>query len=49
MPRRLKIYTAGEGKHRVAIVVYNNQLDAILIKQLSDEDAVALETTCSKE
>ena len=43
MPRRLKIFTAGEGKHRAAIVVNNNQLDTILIKQLSDEDAVVLE------
>ena len=43
MPRRLKIFTAGEGKHLEAIVVNNNQLDTILIKQLSDEDAVVLE------
>jgi exonuclease III len=47
MPRRLKIFTAGEGKHRAAILVNNNQLDTILIKQLSDEDAVVLEITFS--
>jgi hypothetical protein len=47
MPRRLKIYTAGEGNHRAAIVVNNNQLDTILIKQLSDEDAVVLEIISS--
>jgi exonuclease III len=42
MPRRLKIFTAGEGKHREAIAV-NKNLDTILIKQLSDEDTVVLE------
>ena len=43
IPRRLKIFTAGEGRHRAAIVVNNNQLDTILIKQLSDEDTVVIE------
>jgi len=44
MPRKLKIFTAGEGKHWAAIVVDNNHIDTILIKQLSDEDAVVIET-----
>ena len=43
IPRRLKIFTAGVGKHRAAIVVNNEHLDTILIKQLSDEDTVVLE------
>jgi len=44
MPRRLKIFTAGEGKHRTATVVDNNHIDTILKKQLSDDDAVVIET-----
>ena len=43
IPRRLKIFTAGVGKQRAAIVVNNEHLDTILIKQLSDEDTVVLE------
>jgi len=27
IPRRLKIYASGEGRHRAAIVVTNNQID----------------------
>lgn len=34
----------GEGRKWVAIVVINKQVDTILINQLSDEDAVVLET-----
>jgi len=44
MPRRLKIFTSGEGKHRAATIVDNNHIDTILKKQLSDEDAVVMET-----
>jgi hypothetical protein len=43
LPRRLKIFTAGEGKHRAAILVNNKRVDKILLKQLSDEDAVVIE------
>ena len=43
MPRRLKIFTAGEGKNRAAILVNNKRVDTILLKQLSDEDAVVIE------
>jgi hypothetical protein len=42
LPRRLKIFTA-EGKRRVAILVNNKRADTILLKQLSDEDAVVIE------
>jgi hypothetical protein len=41
LPRRLKIFTAGEGKHRAAILVNNKRVDTLL-KQLSD-DAVVIE------
>jgi hypothetical protein len=39
---RLKIFTAGEGKHRAAILMNNKRVDTILLKQLSD-DAVVIE------
>jgi hypothetical protein len=35
---------SGEGKSRTAIVISNNTIDALLITQLSDNDAVLLET-----
>ena len=44
-PRGLKIFKAGAGKHRAAIGVNNAQIDAIMINQLSDEDAAALGLT----
>jgi hypothetical protein len=47
IPTKYKIYTAGEGRYRAAIVVTNNHLDATLLLQLSDGDAVAVETTKS--
>jgi len=48
MPRRLKIYASGEGRHRAAIVVTNNQIDFLLLRQLSDEDTVVLEAVSDK-
>jgi hypothetical protein len=39
----IKCSTSGEGKHRAVIIGNNNEVDTILIKQLSDEDAVVLE------
>jgi hypothetical protein len=38
-----KIFTTGDGRSRAAVVVTNNQIDAILIKQLSDADTVVVE------
>jgi len=38
-----RIFTAGNGKHRTAIVIPNNKIDAKLITQLSNGDAVSLE------
>jgi hypothetical protein len=37
IPRKYKIIAYGEGRHRAAIVVTNNQIYSILISQLSDE------------
>jgi len=45
IPIRHKIFTHGESRTRAAIVVTNNQIDTLLIKQLSDSDTVDLEVT----
>jgi len=46
--RRYRIYKAGTGKHRAAIIIINNNIDAILITKLSDEDTVVVEITHEK-
>jgi hypothetical protein len=38
-----RTYTSGEGKSRAAIVISNATIDALLITQMSDNDAVLLE------
>jgi hypothetical protein len=38
-----RTFTSGEGKSRAAIIISNNTIDALLITQLSDNDAVILE------
>ena len=40
-----KIFTHGESRTRATIVVNNNQIDTLLIKQLSVSDTVVLEVT----
>jgi hypothetical protein len=40
---KYRIFTAGKGKHRAAIVIPNNAIDAILITQISDGDTVFIE------
>jgi len=47
IPTRLNIYASGEGRHRAAIVT-NNQIDFLLLIQLSDEDTVVLEAVSDK-
>ena len=43
LPRFHKVYKSGDGRKRTAIVINNDQLDATLITQLSNEDSVAVE------
>jgi len=43
-----KMYACREGKHRAAIEVTNNQIDSLLLRQLSDEDTVVLEVVSDK-
>ena len=40
---RYRTFTAGEGNSRAAIVVSDTTIDALLITQLSDNDAILLE------
>jgi hypothetical protein len=44
LPCSRTILTSGEGKKRAAIVINNKHIAAILITQLSDEDATVMET-----
>jgi exonuclease III len=39
------IFTAGEDHSRAAVIITNREMDATLITQLSDEDAITLEIT----
>jgi hypothetical protein len=43
-----KIYASGERRHRADIVVSNNQIDSLLLKQLSDKDTVVLKVVSDK-
>jgi hypothetical protein len=41
--KKYRIFTAGQGKHRAAIIIINSKIDAMLIAKLSNEDSVVLE------
>ena len=41
--KKYRIFTAGNGKYRAAIIIINSKIDAILNAKLSDEDTVFLE------
>ena len=43
MSKQYRIYTAGTEKHGAELIITNNNIDAILISKLSDEDRVVLE------
>jgi len=42
--RYYKVFASGEGRKRAAIVINNRKIDTLLINQLSDENAIVLET-----
>ena len=46
--KKYRIFSAGTGKHRAAIIIINNNIDAILITKISDEDTVVVEITHDK-
>jgi len=48
IPRKLKIHIYGEGRHRAAIVVTNNQKNFFLLRQISDEGTLVLEAVSDK-
>jgi hypothetical protein len=43
--KKYRVFSAGTGKHRTAIIIRNDNIDAILISKISDEDTVVLELT----
>jgi hypothetical protein len=47
--KKYRIFTAGNGKHRAAIVIPNNKIDATLITQISNEDRVFRNNTRKHE
>jgi len=44
LPQYYKVFASGEGRKMAAIVINDRQIDTLLINQLSDEDAIVLET-----
>ena len=48
IPKKYKTLAQGEGRIRAAIVITNKIIDSILIRQLSDEDAVVAEVVYNK-
>ena len=49
IPHKYTIYTIPNTRSRAAIVITNKQIDAILLKQLSEADAVVAEVTINGE
>ncbi|KAJ4440558.1 hypothetical protein ANN_08703 [Periplaneta americana] len=43
IPKSMRTYVCGEGRRRAAIIISNNNVDATLISQLSNEDCVVME------
>ncbi len=43
IPKSLRTYVSGEGRKRSALLVNNEEIDAALITQLSDEDCIVAE------
>jgi dihydroxyacetone kinase-like predicted kinase len=46
--KKYRIFSAGTGKHRATIIIINNNIDAILITKISDEDIAVVEITHEK-
>jgi hypothetical protein len=42
-PKSFKIFAYGNGKKRAAVIVNNNSIDAVAIKQVSDEELTLIE------
>jgi hypothetical protein len=44
-----RVFTAGNGKHRAAVAIPNNKIDAMLITQISNEDSIFRNNIRKKE
>ena len=42
-PKSFRIFAYGNGRKRAAVIVNNNKIDAVAVKQVSDEDASLIE------
>ena len=42
-PKSFRIFACGNGRKRAAVIVNNNKIDAVAVKQVSDEDASLIE------
>jgi dihydroxyacetone kinase-like predicted kinase len=46
--KKYRLFSAGTSKHRASIIIINNNIDAMLITKISDEDTVVVEITHEK-
>ena len=42
-PKSFRVFAYGNGRKRAAVIVNNNTIDAVAVKQVSDEDAILME------
>jgi hypothetical protein len=47
--KKYRIFTAGDGEYRAAIIITNNKIDAIFITNFSDEDSLLGNNTWKPE
>jgi len=45
-PKSFRIFAYGNGRKIAAVIVNNNKIDAVAVKQVSDEDASLIEFSC---
>ena len=45
-PKSFRIFAYGNGRKSAAVIVNNNNIDAVAVKQVSDEDASLIEFSC---
>jgi hypothetical protein len=43
--KSFRIFSYGNGRKKAAVIVNNNHVDAVVVKQVSDEDATLIEFT----
>ena len=45
-PKSFRKFAYGNGRKRAVVIVNNNKIDAVAVKQVSDEDASLIEFSC---